>query len=136
MGQNKLNKHSLGSKKILELNVAFSNKLTLFCLIFFQDGVMIQMVQNYLDFFANTLFWLSYIPFYERLFPVFDVNRTDQGSGRDRTDFGIRFRLPETGFGFRSRSVKSDEEKEFEITIRRFSNLLRAFSGAFGTLKK
>ena len=35
---------------------------------------MVQLVQNFFNFTANTFFWLSYIPFYHRLFPVFDTN--------------------------------------------------------------
>jgi hypothetical protein len=91
------------------------------------------MVQNYFDFFANTLFWLSYIPFYERLFPVFAVNNEEE-SFRVTSGFKIRFRLPESGKELRSFEKKPG--KEYEISFGNFSSLLRAFAQTFGSVKR
>jgi hypothetical protein len=35
------------------------------------DGIMQLNLQNFFNFFLSTMFWLTYIPFYERLFPIF-----------------------------------------------------------------
>ena len=46
---------------------------------FSPEGVLIQMVQNFWNFFISTMFWLTYIPVYERLFPIFDTDVENQG---------------------------------------------------------
>jgi hypothetical protein len=38
------------------------------------------MVQNFWNFFISTFFWLTYIPLYERIFPIFDTNVENQGT--------------------------------------------------------
>ena len=38
---------------------------------------MVLLVQNFLNFFVNTFFWLTYIPFYERITPIFVPNKTE-----------------------------------------------------------
>ena len=35
------------------------------------------MVQNFFNFFISSMFWLTYIPVYERLFPIFDTTEAD-----------------------------------------------------------
>ncbi len=44
------------------------------------EGVLIQMVQNFWNFFISSFFWLTYIPLYERIFPIFDTNVENQGT--------------------------------------------------------
>jgi hypothetical protein len=34
------------------------------------------MTQNFWNFFSNTMFWLCFIPVYERFLPVFKSNET------------------------------------------------------------
>jgi hypothetical protein len=38
-------------------------------------------VQNFINFFISTMFWLAFIPFHERLQPVFEANQSGSGSG-------------------------------------------------------
>ena len=38
---------------------------------FSPEGVLIQLTQNFFNFFSNTMFWLSYIPIAERLESIF-----------------------------------------------------------------
>jgi len=45
---------------------------------FFPSGVMQQVTQNFFNFFVSTMFWLSYVPFYERLAPVFAPNHDEE----------------------------------------------------------
>jgi hypothetical protein len=35
------------------------------------DGIMQLNLQNFFNFFLSTMFWLTYIPFYERMLPIF-----------------------------------------------------------------
>jgi hypothetical protein len=60
------------------------------------DGMMIQMVQNMFDFFANTMFWLAYVPFYERLFPVFSTETPEVTSRNEFDSYSFR---PKSFFG-------------------------------------
>ena len=99
------------------------------------DGVMIQLVQNFFIFFSDTMFWLTYVPFYERLFPVFVTNQTQEESSRSRKAFNIRFKLPRIG-GFKPRSFEAKGEQNYEISFSRFSDLLRAFANSFGIAKR
>ena len=41
---------------------------------FSPEGILIQLTQNFFNFFSNTLFWLSFIPVYERIGPIFNVD--------------------------------------------------------------
>ena len=50
------------------------------------EGVLIQMVQNFWNFFISTFFWLTYIPLYERLFPIFDTDEENQGTESEGND--------------------------------------------------
>ena len=50
------------------------------------EGVLIQMVQNFWNFFISTFFWLTYIPLYERIFPIFDTNVENQGTESDNNN--------------------------------------------------
>lgn len=43
--------------------------------VFFPSGIMQQITQNFFNFLVSTFFWLSYIPFYERLYPVFSPSK-------------------------------------------------------------
>ena len=38
------------------------------------DGIMQLQIQNFFNFFTSTMFWLSYIPLYDRLYPIFNEN--------------------------------------------------------------
>ena len=96
---------------------------------------MIQLVQNFFIFFSDTMFWLTYVPFYERLFPVFVTNQTQEESSRSRKAFNIRFKLPRIG-GFKPRSFEAKGEQNYEISFSRFSDLLRAFANSFGIAKR
>lgn len=42
------------------------------------QGILVQMVDNFFNFVSNTIFWLSYLPFYERLSVIFVTN--EEGS--------------------------------------------------------
>ena len=56
---------------------------------FSPEGVLNQMVQNFFNFFSNTMFWLSYIPVYEKFRPLFeteDSNVTDETDESNVTD--------------------------------------------------
>ena len=106
---------------------------------------MVQMVQNFFGFTANTFFWLSYIPFYHRLFPVFDsaANSTtaanNTGSSNNNSNkFSYRFSLESLDQQFSassSRSLKPIPEP-FEISYERFGNLLRAFADVFDAIRR
>ena len=41
---------------------------------FSANGIMQLQVQNFFNFFTSTMFWLSFIPLYERLYAIFDEN--------------------------------------------------------------
>ena len=110
---------------------------------------MVQMVQNFFGFTANTFFWLSYIPFYHRLFPVFDTaansttaanNNTGSSSNNNNNSnkFSYRFSLESLDQQFSassSRSLKPVPEP-FEISYERFGNLLRAFADVFDAIRR
>ena len=50
------------------------------------DGVMQFQIQNFFNFFTSTMFWLSFIPLYERLFPIF-VEKENSTSPSDKFGF-------------------------------------------------
>ncbi len=56
---------------------------------FAPEGVLILLVQNFLNFFVNTFFWLTYIPFYERITPIFLQNKTDTNDAEVRLAVGF-----------------------------------------------
>jgi hypothetical protein len=61
---------------------------------FFPSGVMQQVTQNFFNFFVSTMFWLSYVPFYERLLPIFAPNHEEETDSRpfsfnDSPDFNV-----------------------------------------------
>ena len=39
---------------------------------FSPDGIVNQLIQNFFNWFCPTVFWFSYLPFYNRLSPIFD----------------------------------------------------------------
>ena len=39
---------------------------------FSPDGIANQLIQNFFNWFCPTVFWFSYLPFYNRISPVFD----------------------------------------------------------------
>jgi hypothetical protein len=94
------------------------------------DGVMNQLVQNFLIFVSNTMFWLSYIPFYERLFPVF--NEIDQSKDFD-SSFQFRFDLNKNSG---SRSAAGDDNMVWTLSFGRFANLLTSFADAFENISR
>lgn len=47
------------------------NATDIYSITFATEGIMVQMVDNFFNFVANTMFWLAFIPFYERLSPIF-----------------------------------------------------------------
>ena len=38
---------------------------------FIPDSIAQFQVQNFFNFFISTMFWLAFIPFYQRLYPIF-----------------------------------------------------------------
>ena len=55
------------------------NVTDIYELTFFPESFLTQMVQNFYNFLNPTMFWLMYIPFYERLGPIIYAN-----SGKER----------------------------------------------------
>ena len=58
-------------------------------------------LQNFFNFFISTMFWLAYIPFYERLLPVFvdsnlEHNELNRNPFYDVPDFNITSIYEET----------------------------------------
>ena len=107
---------------------------------------MVQMVQNFFNFTANTFFWLSYIPFYHRLFPVFDTaanatttkNNSSKDNNSNSNKFSYRFSLESLDQSLpssSSRSLKKTPEP-FELSYERFGNLLRAFADVFDAIRR
>ena len=95
------------------------------------DGVMIQMTQNFFTWVASPLFWLVYIPFYERLYPIFGVqesNVTTTTVNRYSYKFNLRKCVADCGRNF--------NEKTHEISFGRLANLLRAFANFFDTVRR
>ena len=43
---------------------------------FFPEPVVTQMVQNFFNFFNPAMFWLTFLPFFHRLGPIFAANAT------------------------------------------------------------
>jgi hypothetical protein len=106
------------------------NMTTVYVTTFSPEGVMIQMVQNFINFFVSTMFWLAYIPFYERLFPVFDDSNTTRDTVDNRNDFDYKFSLDlyDVQFEATPRSFQPKRGRNLRLSFWRFANLLRAFA--------
>ncbi len=61
-------------------DVPIFNVTEIYQTTFSPEGVLIQEVQNFFFFFASSMFWLAYVPFYERLFPIFDTLGESEGT--------------------------------------------------------
>jgi hypothetical protein len=44
------------------------------------DPFFVLQIQNFINFFISTMFWLAFIPFHERLLPIFEPNEEGVGS--------------------------------------------------------
>jgi hypothetical protein len=44
------------------------------------DPFFVLQIQNFINFFISTMFWLAFIPFHERLLPIFEPNKDGVGS--------------------------------------------------------
>ena len=47
---------------------------------FAPDPFFVLQIQNFVNFFISTMFWLAFIPFHERLLPIFEPNEDGVGS--------------------------------------------------------
>lgn len=97
---------------------------------FSPDEVAVQLVQNFLVFFVSTMFWLSYIPFYERLFPVFVNKNVTEVEEEDKLNYMFSIDKIEQRFsgGANSRAFKMKSGKTIELSFGRFAKLLQAFA--------
>jgi len=59
------------AKPTLFADVPFFNVTVIYYGTFSPTGIAIQMLQNFLNLFSTSIFWISYTPFYERMFPLF-----------------------------------------------------------------
>ena len=59
------------------------NATDVYELAFFPEPVVTQMVQNFFNFFNSSMFWLLFIPFYERFLPIFAGNETAESSNEN-----------------------------------------------------
>ena len=105
------------------------NITTVYETTFSPDGIMIQMVQNFFNFFAGTMFWLAYLPFYERLFPIFDEERNNI---TEASKFSHKFSMDryEKELVATPRDFKTSG-KIYELSFGKFSKLLSAFADIF-----
>jgi hypothetical protein len=72
------------------------NATEIWQLAFYPESVATQMTQNFFNFFNSAMFWLLWIPFYERLSPIFATNKTAdsredhwQSRSADIPDFNV-----------------------------------------------
>ena len=100
---------------------------------FSPDGVMIQMVQNFFTWFASPIFWLTYIPFYERFFPVFVENITEPQTSNKT--FLYKLNLKERFEDAENRDMDGSETT-LEISFGRFGNLMRSFANVFEAIQR
>jgi hypothetical protein len=77
---------------------------------------MVQLVQNFFNFSANTFFWLSYIPFYHRLFPVFDTTTNATANATRFDDLGSMLFLTVVA-DFRQQKIGVILEKPINVLI-------------------
>ena len=110
------------------------NMTTVYQTTFSPEGIMIQMTQNFFNFLVSTMFWLSFLPFYERLFPIFDMEHNNETNvAEEESNFSYKFSLDKFERQFAGRSGTSSREfktsgKTFELSFGRFAKLLRAFA--------
>jgi hypothetical protein len=107
------------------------NMTSVYQTTFSPEGIMVQMVQNFFYFFAGTMFWLAYLPFYERLFPIFDIDHTNETTVEEN-NFNYKFSFDKfehrvAGPTATPRDFKP-KGKTLELSFGRFAKLLRAFS--------
>ena len=102
---------------------------------FSPDEIAVQLVQNFLVFFVSTMFWLSYIPFYERLFPIFiNKNETDEAEEENKLNYMFSMdKFEQRFFGGSGQAASTSKEfkvkgKTIELSFGRFAKLLRAFA--------
>ena len=108
------------------------NMTTVYQTTFSPEGIMNQMVQNFFNFFAGTMFWLSYLPFYERLFPIFDMEHNNETTVEEN-NFNYKFSLDKFEQQLAGGATGAPRDfkprgKTFELSFGRFAKLLRAFS--------
>ena len=101
---------------------------------------MNQMVQNFIDFVSNTFFWLAYIPFYERFFPVFEMtngeNKTTTKEEKQNLNFTFKLDdILDKKYQASPRHLKSSG-KTFEISFGRFATLLGSFADCFDGIER
>ena len=109
------------------------NMTTVYQSTYSPDGILIQMVQNFFNFLVSTMFWLSYLPFYERLFPIFN----DQFNTTEENNLSFKFSLDslEKKYVSSPRNFKSSG-KVFELSFGKFSKLLNAFADIFERIQR
>ncbi len=96
---------------------------------FSPDGVMIQMTQNFFTWVGSPLFWLTYIPFYERFYPIFAIQESNSTTSVNNYSYKFNARRCASSCG------RHLNEKTHEISFGRFSNLLRTFANSFESIQ-
>ena len=100
---------------------------------FSPDGVAIQMVQNFFTWFAGPVFWLAYIPLYERFLPLFVVQNTSERDGENESrSLSHTFYL----IGLSGNLQEPDLHFTQEITFGRFAQMLRSFASFFDKIER
>ena len=112
------------------------NMTTVYETTFSPEGIMIQMVQNFFMFVSNTMFWLTYLPFYERLFPVFDEDFGNETVAEN--NFNYKFSLDKLDQKFVLDSPRDfhPRGKRLELSFGRFANLLHSFADFFEGIQR
>jgi len=88
------------------------------------------MVQNFFTWVASPLFWLIYIPFYERLFPVFVENKMEEQS------HGYQFEFRPSGPRAHGAGSSRQTETTYFMSFGRFGSLLRSFAIVFDFIQR
>jgi len=118
----------------------FFNMTTVYQTTFSPEGIMIQMTQNFFNFFVSTMFWLSFLPFYERLFPIFDMDHNNETSVKEN-NFSYKFSLDKFEQQYADHATAAPRDfkpsgKTFELSFGRFAKLLRAFANFIEGIKE
>jgi hypothetical protein len=88
-------------------NIPNFNATDIYELTFFPESVVTQMIQNFYNFLNPTMFWLMFIPFYERLGPIFSTN-----SGEERPNSGT---LMAAEFNISRKITEIDVNQNFNL---------------------
>jgi hypothetical protein len=95
---------------------------------FSADEIAVQLVQNFLVFFVSTMFWLAYIPFYERLFPIF-VYKNESTTEENKLNYIFSLdKIDQRFFGGGGAREFKLKGKTIELSFGRFAKLLHAFA--------